>query len=108
MPVLTLSGRTATVTVGHGMSSTHWITTVWVDDQLGRPIFYHNFNWTDTPTVSFTVPRGVTHLTPYENCNLHQARPGAARHISRTAAAARGPWSSPAPVAACCSAGLEG
>ena len=74
MPVLTLGGsdwRTATVTVGHGMSEAHYISAIWVEDQLGRPIFYQPLNWTDTPTVSFTVPRGVTHLTPFENCNLY-------------------------------------
>lgn len=73
VPVLTLSGTTATVTVSHGMSSSHYITSVWVNDQLGNPIFFHNFNPSDAaPTVSFEVPRGVTHLTPFENCNLHQ------------------------------------
>ena len=98
MPVLTLSGRTATVAVGHGMSSTHYITSIWVDDQLGRPIFFHVFNWTDTPTVSFVVPRGVTHLTPYENCNLHQARmltgpaPGSAHFGRRPVLAPRSVW----------------
>jgi desulfoferrodoxin (superoxide reductase-like protein) len=80
VPVLTLSGNVATVSVGasaHGMTASHYITAVWVTDQLGRPIFFHEFNYTDSAAiVSFTVPRGVTHLTPYEHCNLHQAWAG--------------------------------
>lgn len=38
-PILTLSGsdfRTAEVRVGHGMSASHYITAIWVEDQLGR------------------------------------------------------------------------
>ena len=81
VPVLTLSGLVATVSVGsspHVMTEAHHIASVWVLDQLGRPIFYHDFNYTtdSAATVTFTVPAGVTHVTPYEYCNLHQVWAG--------------------------------
>ena len=50
---------------------------MWVEDQRGRIIFLHEFNYTDaTPEVSFAVPSGVTELTPFEHCNLHQTWQG--------------------------------
>ena len=41
-------------------------------------IFLHYFNATADaePTVSFAVPLGVTQLTPFEHCNLHQSWQG--------------------------------
>ena len=43
------------------MSQAHYITAVWVEDQLGGVIFFHEFNYTESAaTVSFTVPAGVT------------------------------------------------
>ena len=87
VPVLTLSGQVATVAVGsspHVMTEAHHIASVWVLDQLGRPIFYHDFNYmTDNAaTVAFTVPAGVTHVTPYEYCNLHQVWSGISAEVA--------------------------
>jgi superoxide reductase len=86
VPVLTLSGQVATVAVGsspHVMTEAHHIASVWVLDQLGRPIFYHDFNYTtDSAATAFAVPPGVTHLTPYAFCNLHQVWSGRSAEVT--------------------------
>ena len=66
-PTLTLDSTQTTATVYDGASA---LAAIWVTDQLGNPIFLHTFN-NSGDTVSFTVPAGVTYLTPYAHCALH-------------------------------------
>ena len=82
VPVLAVSGTTATVSVGgsvHGMSAAHHITAVWVRDQTGLVVYMRTFatDGSETPVVSFSIPAGSTSLTPYEHCNLHGTWVGA-------------------------------
>jgi desulfoferrodoxin (superoxide reductase-like protein) len=77
VPVLTVSGTTATVSVGASA-----LVSVWVRDQTNSVIFYQAFTadngtypgWSvvgSTKSVSFTIPAASTSLTPYERCDLH-------------------------------------
>merc|ERR1712190_620013 len=82
-PFLSISGDTATVTVGgspfHPMtasndsSAVHWISHIYVQDQTGRTLFMKMLAPTSpSPAqVSFAIPTGVTSMTAYAFCNKH-------------------------------------
>jgi desulfoferrodoxin (superoxide reductase-like protein) len=72
MPMLAINGTKATVTVNHGMSSVHFIDTIYVRDQNGAVVHMKKFNGSEASAqTAFEVPSGATTLTAYEHCNLH-------------------------------------
>ena len=72
----------------HPMSESHWIEAIFIEDQDGAVIGLVEFQVVEVqqhsstadgqasstmphPSISFTVPPGVTSVTPYSKCNLH-------------------------------------
>jgi hypothetical protein len=51
----------------------HYITTIYLKSQAGDVVGLYEFASTDAapPTVLFTLPAGVTSVTPYEYCTIH-------------------------------------
>ncbi|MDB4995478.1 MAG: hypothetical protein JWM74_2910 [Myxococcaceae bacterium] len=51
----------------------HYITTIYLKSQTGDVVGLYEFASTDAapPTVIFTLPAGVTSVTPYEYCTIH-------------------------------------
>jgi desulfoferrodoxin (superoxide reductase-like protein) len=89
VPLLTVSGNTATLSVGatiHPISPTHYIGAAWVRDQNGAVVFYQAFptDGSEQPIATFTVPPGATALIPYEWCNLHGTWQGNAAQAPAT------------------------
>lgn len=52
---------------------THYVTTIWIQDDKGRVIFMKSWLPTDPapPFVAVRIPQGTKTLTAYEHCNLH-------------------------------------
>ena len=72
MPVLSINGTSATVTVDHGMSSAHFIDTIYVRDQSGAVVHMQTFDGSEASAqTTFEIPSSATTLTAYEHCNLH-------------------------------------
>ena len=61
MPVLSVTGDAATISVAHGMSTAHFIQYVWAVDGSGTVVYWREFNGTDaSPAVAtFRVGAGV-------------------------------------------------
>jgi hypothetical protein len=52
---------------------THYVTTIWIQDDKGQVLFMKSFAPTDVapPFIAMRIPEGVKTLTAYEHCNLH-------------------------------------
>lgn len=72
----------ARITVPHEMIETHWITSVWADDQDDNLIECSEFNFSTTKSIKdpnwnmrigieFFVPSHVSVLKAFEDCNAH-------------------------------------
>jgi len=60
----------------HPMSSSHYISTIYIKDQNDDVVFLLQFDpnaivSSTIPVATFTLPPSVTSVTPYEYCNLH-------------------------------------
>ena len=71
VPQLEVENGKAKITVPHGMADEHWINYVWAKDGAGKVIASVELKPTDTPTLEFDVPDGVSSITAFESCNLH-------------------------------------
>ena len=90
MPVLAINGAKATVTVNHGMSSVHFIDTVYVRDQNGAVVHMKTFDGSEANAqTAFAVPSGATTLTAYEHCNLHGLWAAAPQTIAQLGSGAK-------------------
>jgi len=80
---------TATVTVRHGSTESHWIEAVWVIDQNGE-LYMQTFAEPDASgdydngqqVASFDFHKNVVEVTPYESCNLHGIWVGTTASVS--------------------------
>mmetsp|Transcript_5910 Transcript_5910/g.7669 ORF Transcript_5910/g.7669 Transcript_5910/m.7669 type:complete len:125 (-) Transcript_5910:175-549(-) len=57
----------------HPMEEAHWVNYLWAKNQDGELIAIQAFVFTDKPVFTFDVPEGVTSITAYGACNLHDA-----------------------------------
>lgn len=71
VPVLTIDGKQASITVPHGMDDDHYISHIWAKDEAGKVVASAELKPSDEPKLEFEVPEGVTTLTAFESCNLH-------------------------------------
>lgn len=75
VPVITIQGDTATVTIpGHPMSCSpaHWIESIYVVDDRNLLLAEKDFACSDgAPTLTFKVPTDSKYVTAFELCNLH-------------------------------------
>lgn len=63
------------VSCTHGMVEGHWITTIFVEDELGNVLHLRELMGrgpsVGMPVISLRVPPGVRSLVAYAYCNLH-------------------------------------
>ena len=72
VPVLEVSGRTVTVTVGaveHPMLEKHYITMIVLETDKGCQVKYLNPG--EKPQAQFALLEGENAVAAYEYCNLH-------------------------------------
>eukprot|EP01064_Diplonema_japonicum_P003833 TRINITY_DN1251_c2_g2_i1.p1 TRINITY_DN1251_c2_g2~~TRINITY_DN1251_c2_g2_i1.p1 ORF type:complete len:1151 (+),score=248.42 TRINITY_DN1251_c2_g2_i1:23-3454(+) len=82
-PMLTIKNAEALVSIGEGtvmegqpihpMMAAHFIDTIYAVDQNDKVIASSSLipNQGSPATMSFTIPAGTTHITPYSHCNIH-------------------------------------
>ena len=100
-PVLLVEANQATITIGnlsmpwaedltgsqtHPMTTGHFIDLIYAIDQRGAVVTsgYLTPTMKGPATFSFTVPPGVTELTPLSHCNLHGLYFGATVYVNST------------------------
>jgi len=71
----------------HPMGSpAHWIDRVWVTDQDGALVAMRDINSAEPvpAQIKFSIPEGVTSLTPWEHCNKHGLHKGTTVVVDET------------------------
>ena len=56
-----------------GPRPTHYVSTIWIEDDQGHVVFMKSLLPTDPspPYIAMKIPDGAKTLRAYEHCNLH-------------------------------------